>query len=130
MELQNLTKEQMQALRKTDVSGSALSDLAKEIYFKDVLVDKYRDNFLLELQKRKVIDKRENGFHCCYCSKISEKETAFVQMDRVIFPKKMNQNCGLLILITMVVVVGISITANGFGLNNRFNVVLARVRCL
>jgi hypothetical protein len=72
---------------KTDVSSSALSDLAKEIYFKDVLVDKYRDNFLLELQKRKVIDKRKNGFHCCYCSKISEKETAFVQMDRVIFPK-------------------------------------------
>jgi hypothetical protein len=72
---------------KTDVSGSALSDLAKEIYFKDVLVEKYRDNFLSELQKRKVIDKRESGFHCCYCSKISEKETAFVQMDRVIFPK-------------------------------------------
>jgi hypothetical protein len=48
---------------KTDVSGSALSDLAKEIYFKDVLVEKYRHNFLSELQKRKVIDKRENGFH-------------------------------------------------------------------
>lgn len=80
-------KDQNKALNKTDVSGSALSDLAKEIYFKDVLVDKYRDNFVLELQKRKVIDKRESGFHCCYCSKISEKKTAFVQMDRVIFPK-------------------------------------------
>jgi hypothetical protein len=79
--------EQQTHLHKPDVIGSALSDLAKDIYFKDVLNEKYRDNFLSELQKRKVIDKRENGFYCCYCAKISEKETAFVQMDRVIFPK-------------------------------------------
>jgi hypothetical protein len=80
---------------QTDVSGSALSVLAKELYFKDVLVEKYRENFTLELSKRKVIDKRNEGYHCCHCSKISKNETAFTQKDRVIFPKNNNDELWL-----------------------------------
>jgi hypothetical protein len=68
--------------------NESLYALAKELYFKKVKVENYRDNFLSELTKRNVIDKRSDGFHCCYCDKFLTKEIAFVGMDEVIFPKK------------------------------------------
>jgi hypothetical protein len=63
-----------------------LSKLAKSLYFKEVTVDKYRLNFLRELNKRTVVDKRLEGFHCCHCAKLSKQEVAFSQTNRIIFP--------------------------------------------
>lgn len=68
--------------------NSNLTQLAKDCYFREVTFDKFRENFLSELQKRNVIDKREDGFYCSQCSKISKNQSAFVQRDRVVFPKK------------------------------------------
>ena len=65
--------------------------LAKELYFKDVLVEEYRNNFLSELEKRVVIDKRKEGYRCSYCSKVNKSEVAFAQKNKVIFPKN-NKN--------------------------------------
>jgi hypothetical protein len=67
-----------------------LSETAKEFYFKKVSVEKYRENFLLELEKRTVIDKRDLGYFCSYCGKFAEKHQAFEALDQVIFPKGNN----------------------------------------
>jgi hypothetical protein len=70
---------------------NTIKNLAKEFYFRDVLREDWRNNFLIELQKRNVTDKRSNGYHCLYCQKFSEKEIAFPEIDRAVFPKKNNE---------------------------------------
>ncbi len=67
-----------------------LKELAKEFYFREVSELKSRDNFINELQKRTVIDKRKDGYYCSYCGKFKETEMAFVRKDLVIFPKNNN----------------------------------------
>lgn len=64
-----------------------LISLAKEFYYREVKAERYRNNFIQELEKRKVIDKRELGFYCSHCGKFSINEMAFTRKDKVIFPK-------------------------------------------
>lgn len=68
-------------------SQDNLKDVAKELYFKDVTVKEYRDNFLKELANREVVDKRSQGYCCSYCGNITQKEIAFSEKNRTIFPK-------------------------------------------
>lgn len=78
-------KEQNEQCTIPIVGSSALKELARKYYFNDVKVEKWRDNFLNELNKRTVIDKRDIGFYCCHCQKFG-KEMAFSQKNKVIFP--------------------------------------------
>jgi hypothetical protein len=65
-----------------------LKELAKTLFFKQVLNDFYRNSFLQKIETHEVQDKREDGFYCSYCSKMSEAPTSFLKKDVVIFPKK------------------------------------------
>jgi hypothetical protein len=69
---------------------------AKDIYFNDILVEKYRDNFLLELDKRIVVDKRDEGYRCGYCGKFNKKPIAYPSKNTVIFPKENNNQIWIL----------------------------------
>ena len=64
-----------------------LKEFASSIYLKEVKVESWRENFINELEKRILVDKRGEGYHCHNCSKISKNAQAFMQTDRVIFPK-------------------------------------------
>ena len=66
----------------------ALKELAKELYFGHVKVEKYRENFLKELTNRDVVDKREGGYYCSMCSKFSKMQQMPSGKDYVIFPQK------------------------------------------
>ena len=63
---------------------------AKELYFSNVANDNFRNNFLNQLETHLVVDKRSEGYYCCYCGKIDKKEVAFAKNDYVVFPRKAN----------------------------------------
>jgi len=44
-----------------------LKELAKTLFFKQVLNDFYRNSFLQKIETHEVQDKREDGFYCSYC---------------------------------------------------------------
>lgn len=64
-----------------------LKEEARRLYFITVANLKYRDNFVKELEKRTVIDKRRDGFTCSYCGHTLERPLMMPQMNRAIFPK-------------------------------------------
>jgi len=67
-----------------------LRELAKNNFFKQVTVEKYRESFLQKLSIRTVIDKRNQGFYCLYCGKFSKMQQMPSGKDRVIFPNNNN----------------------------------------
>lgn len=72
------------------MTQEALKELAKKLYFENVKGLEWRNNFLSRLSTCTVFDKRNDGFYCCQCKKISKKDTAFTQLDNVIFPSLHN----------------------------------------
>lgn len=64
-----------------------LKELAKCLFFNTVTYEKYREDFLIELNKRTVIDKRSDGFYCSSCGKFSNFEQLPLRSDSVAFPK-------------------------------------------
>lgn len=63
-----------------------LQELAKELYFKDVLAETFRQSFLERLKAGiPVFDLREKGYYCSYCKKFATKSTAFGSENKVIF---------------------------------------------
>lgn len=68
----------------------SLKDLAKELYFKNISHTEYRNNFVKELEKRTVIDKRDSGYYCGYCKNFSKEPIAFAEIDKVIYPQNIN----------------------------------------
>lgn len=70
-----------------DMNPLSNKELAKELYFKEVSNQKYRENFLNELRTRIVVDRRPDGFCCSTCGKISPSAQAFEHYNRVIFPR-------------------------------------------
>lgn len=68
----------------------SLKQLAKELYFLDVKVQEWRDNFLSKLNEKEVIDKRGEKYYCHHCGKFSEK-MAFQQKNKIVFPKHLDE---------------------------------------
>jgi len=68
-----------------------MNELAKELYFNNVANNEFRKNFVNQLNTHSVLDKRNEGYYCCYCSKFTTKEIAFSKKDYVIFSKKPNE---------------------------------------
>jgi hypothetical protein len=66
----------------------ALKELAKELYFSQVTVEFYRDNFLKLLDFCTVVDKREEGYYCSMCSKFGKMQQMPSGKDCVIFPRR------------------------------------------
>ena len=66
----------------------ALKELAKELYFSQVTVEIYRDSFLEHLDKKTVVDKREEGFYCSMCGKFSKMQQMPSGKDCIIFPHR------------------------------------------
>ena len=68
----------------------SLKDLARELYFESITNTEYRNNFLKELEKRTVVNKRDLGFYCSYCKDFSKEPIAFALNDRIIYPQGIN----------------------------------------
>ena len=64
-----------------------LKQLARQSYFNEMKIEKYRDVFLLELEKRVIVDKREEGFFCYSCNTFSKVQQMPLGMNRCIYPK-------------------------------------------
>lgn len=62
-----------------------LKKTAKRLYFKNVKAEQFRQNFLKQLEKLSVADKRNEGYWCTYCKKFSKKPVAFPNKNEVIF---------------------------------------------
>ena len=65
-----------------------LKELAKQLYFEDVKVERYRNDFLIRLDKsQSVSDKRAEGFYCIDCGKFHKESIAFERFNKVVFPR-------------------------------------------
>lgn len=73
---------------------SQLKDLAKELYFKKVLVPEWRDNFIEKLATHEVVDNL-HVYHCPYCSRVSYQPVAFEELNVAIFPKSVKNQIWL-----------------------------------
>jgi uncharacterized protein YnzC (UPF0291/DUF896 family) len=61
-------------------------ELAKALYLKNQYIEVINETFLSELEKRTVIDKREQGYYCRKCNQMTKSVNAFLQKDQVVYP--------------------------------------------
>jgi len=71
-------------------STESLKKLAKECYFAEVRVESWREQFLKDLERVPIIDRRNLGWYCIYCKAFTKKHSPHKQEIGIVFEKDVN----------------------------------------